>query len=362
MSTGSWIDALAAALVAESRATIVMVAHVSGSVPRESGTTMVVTRAALAGTIGGGHLEYEATRLAREALADDAPVTWVVRFPLAARVGQCCGGVATLVFATVDAAAHGWLESARACARSGAPFATVSRIGTGAAALPRLIVTADDVRGSLGDASADSAALTFVRARLAAGSRGGFVLPLPGASADSLAVHIERPDPFVVLLFGNGHVGRALVRVLGVLPIEVRWIDSRAEDFPADPPGNVDVVVTDVPEAELRSAPEGSFVLVMTHSHDLDFTLVETALARRDWRYVGMIGSRAKRAQLERRLAARGVAQERLASVTSPIGVALPGVQGKDPGSIAIAVAAELLACKAARAHPHTARFATPAR
>jgi xanthine dehydrogenase accessory factor len=362
MTTRDWLDPLSAALDAGGRATIVTVAHVSGSVPRESGATMVVARDAIAGTIGGGHLEYEATRLAREALDGDGLATFVVRFPLAARVGQCCGGVATLVFATVDAKAHAWIEWARACARSGAAFATVCRVTAGANAEARLVVTADDVRGSLGDAGADSAAIAFVRARLAGGASGGFVMGLPGRPGESLAVHVERPDPFVVLLFGNGHVGRALVRVLGVLPLEVRWIDSRAEDFPREVPPNAEVVVTDVPEAELRSAPEGSVVLVMTHSHDLDFTLVETALARRDWRYVGMIGSRAKRAQLERRLAARGVPAERLASVTSPIGAPLPGVGGKDPGSIAIAVAAELLAVKASRARPDTARFATPAR
>ena len=87
----------------------------------------------------------------------------------------------------------------------------------------------------------------------------------------------------------------------------------------------------------------------MTHSHALDFTLVETALARSDWRYVGMIGSAAKRAQLERRLAARGIARERLAAVVCPIGAPLPGLTGKAPGTIAVAVAAELMAAKAGR-------------
>ena len=132
----AWIDALASALGHDQRAALVVVAHVTGSVPRESGAAMVVTPGALAGTIGGGHLESEATRRAREALRADTPATWVVRFPLAARVGQCCGGVATLVFSTLTAEARGWLETARACARSGAPFATVARVAAGAAAMP----------------------------------------------------------------------------------------------------------------------------------------------------------------------------------------------------------------------------------
>jgi len=358
----AWIDSLATALERHGRAVLVVVAHVTGSVPRESGAAMVVSADALDGTIGGGHLEFEATRLAREALDGDAPATWIVRFPLAARVGQCCGGVATLVFATHACDGREWLEAARACARAGRPFATVSRVGAGAGAAPRLVVTTDDVRGSLGDAGHDSAAIAFVRARLAAGASGTLLMPVPGAAGESLVVQLTRPDPFDVLVFGNGHVGRALIRVLGVLPVQVRWIDARADDFPADPPANVEIVVTDVPEAELRAAPEGSFVLVMTHSHDLDFALVATALARDDLSYVGMIGSRAKRAQLERRLAQRGIAAERVAEVVCPIGAGLPGLGGKDPGSIAIAVAAELLATRAARAHPRTALLANPAR
>jgi xanthine dehydrogenase accessory factor len=380
-----WLGALERAVRAGNRAVLVVVAQVAGSVPRESGAAMVVTQDTTSGTIGGGHLEFEATRLAREALAGGslAPIgagaraaagggpgaqraadeatraTWIARFPLAARVGQCCGGVATLVFYALDDRARGWLDAARACARAEAPFACVARIGSMPA---RMIVTADDVRGTFDDPALDSTAIAFARARLMAGTAGTLLMPLPGEREASLVVQIERPDPFPVLVFGNGHVGRALIQVLGVLPAQVRWIDSREEDFPPSVPANVEVVVTDVPEAELREAPRGSFVLVLTHSHALDFALVESALARDDLRYVGMIGSRAKRAQLERRLTARGIAPERVASVACPIGAPLPGLTSKAPGSIAIAVAAQLLATKAAGVRPHAAlTLATPA-
>jgi xanthine dehydrogenase accessory factor len=369
-----WLDALERAARDGRRAVLVVVAQVSGSVPRESGAAMVVTPEGTRGTIGGGHLEFEATRLAREALPNPAPATWIVRFPLAARVGQCCGGVATLVFCALDGHARGWLDAARACARAEAPFACVARIDealplpadgerAGVRGSSRIVVTADDVRGTFDDAALDSAAIAFARSRLAAGTSGTLLMPLPGERDPSLVVQIERPDPFPVLVFGNGHVGRALIQVLGVLPAQVRWIDAREEDFPPSVPANVDVVVTDVPEAELREAPYGSFVLVLTHSHALDFALIETALARDDLRYVGMIGSRAKRAQLERRLTARGIAADRAGSVVCPIGAPLPGLASKAPGSIAIAVAAELLAVKAASVRPHaTLSLASPAR
>jgi xanthine dehydrogenase accessory factor len=344
----SWLAALASALDAHGRAALIVVTQVSGSTPRESGAAMVVTAAGASGTIGGGHLEHEAIRIAREALAHGTPATWIVRFPLAARVGQCCGGVATLAFAIVGDDARAWLDAARRCARAAAPFAIVGRMGSGRDVAVRLVVSADDARGSLGDASLDSATVALARARLAAGTHGAVLMALPGERDASLIVHLVHPDPFPVLLFGNGHVARALVAVLGVLPVQVRWVDAREADFPPDVPANVEVVATDVPDAELREAPPGSAVLVMTHSHPLDFALVEAALERDDWRYVGMIGSRSKRAQLERRLAARGVSAERLAFLTCPIGTRLHGLEGKAPGSIALAVAVELCAVRAA--------------
>ena len=76
----------------------------------------------------------------------------------------------------------------------------------------------------------------------------------------------------------------------------------------------------------------GAFVVVTTHSHALDFTLIEAALARDDWRYVGLIGSKSKRAQFERRLAARGHAAEALARVRCPIGTQGVDDQGQASG------------------------------
>jgi xanthine dehydrogenase accessory factor len=150
-----------------------------------------------------------------------------------------------------------------------------------------------------------------------------------------------------VLVFGNGHVGRALVQVLSALSTRIRWIDSRDNAFPDTVPANVEIVATDAPEDELRHAPKGAYVVVMTHSHALDFDLIETALKRDDWCYLGLIGSHSKRNQFEKRLAARGVEAAQLARIVCPIGASTaPGLRGKEPGVIAVAVAAELLALR----------------
>ena len=342
-SVVAWVDALADALASHGEAVLALVAVSRGSTPRDAGVAMVVTASDARGTIGGGHLEYETMRIARGLLRDGrGPGTWLVRFPLAASLGQCCGGVVTMAFSRVDAESATWLAPVLACAQASTPFALVSCVAPDARAGGRIVVTADDVRGSLGDVALDSAAIAAARARLRSGSEGASVVAREGDTAHPLLVHVERAAAFPVLVFGNGHVGRALVDVLGVVPAQVRWIDSREADFPARVPANVEVVATDAPEAFVVDAPRGAYVVVMTHSHALDFALVEAALARDDWRYLGLIGSLSKRRQFERRLAAHRLAADALARVRCPIGTSI-GVKGKHPGAIAIAVAAELL-------------------
>ena len=337
-----WLESLAEALARDGAAVLVVVASVQGSAPRETGTTMVVSASSCAGSIGGGHLEFEATRIARSALADRADTTWTVRFPLAARLGQCCGGVATLAFSRITRDQASWLDVALACARTGAPFALISAVESNAGAA-RLIVTADDARGSLGDTALDSASTALARTRLAGTAAGAALVPSTNDAQQTLLLQVERPDPFPVLVFGNGHVGRALVGVLGVLPAQVRWIDARGGDFPQHAPANVEIVVSEAPEDELRDAPSGAFIVVTTHCHALDYTLIETALARDDWRYIGLIGSGSKRAQFERRLAARGHAPDAMTRVHCPIGLRATTIKAKHPGAIAVAIAAELL-------------------
>lgn len=333
-----WTDALREAMARDEPAVLVVVAAASGSTPREAGAAMVVQRTTTAGTIGGGHLEFEAIRLAREALVQPLEGTsaWAVRFPLAARLGQCCGGVATLVFTTIDASASAWLDIVAGCHRASVCCAVVVPLGPAVDA-SRLVVMLDDARGTLGDAALDSAAIADARVRLGAEHGGTGLIDLHG---HGLFVHVVRPAAFPVAVFGNGHVGAALVQVLGALPAEVLWIDTREHAFPSHVPGNVAVVVTDDPAAEVASLPRGACLVTMTHSHALDFDIVEAALHRDDLAYIGLIGSRAKRSQFERRLAQRAVAPAALARVTCPIGA---GLASKEPGVIAVGVAAELL-------------------
>ena len=148
-----------------------------------------------------------------------------------------------------------------------------------------------------------------------------------------------------VALFGGGHVGRAVVHVLARLPMDLTWIDSRDEIFPADLPANVLCEHSDPVQAAVADLKPGSRVLIMSFSHAEDLDVVAACLARQrekgDLPYVGLIGSKTKWASFRQRLLARGYTEAELVHVTCPIG--MPGIPGKEPEVIAVAVAAQIL-------------------
>lgn len=158
-----------------------------------------------------------------------------------------------------------------------------------------------------------------------------------------------------VALFGGGHVGRAIVRALEPLPVRVHWIDSRDEIFPEGLPSHVNAEHSAPVEAAVADLAPGSRVLIMSFSHAEDLEIVAACLKRLrahdDLPFVGLIGSKSKWGTFRHRLEARGFGADELARITCPIGV--PGVVGKEPEVIALAVTAQLM-MQRAPGHPLT--------
>ena len=248
------------------KAVLVTVQSTQGSVPRGPGTHMVVFAQAEQGTIGGGHLEFQALAHARLLLKGQTEQIHL-RQVLGPSLGQCCGGAVDLVFEQISAVD-----------------------------LPRLRTQLKPLR---------------------------------------------RP----LALFGGGHVGKALVHTLAPLPFAVRWIDSRDEIFPVDVPDEVDCEHSNPVQAAVADLVPGSRVLIMSFSHAEDLDIVVACLkrvrAQDDLPFVGLIGSATKWATFRHRLEDRGFIAEEIARITCPIGV--PGITGKEPEVIAVAVAAQLL-------------------
>jgi xanthine dehydrogenase accessory factor len=228
------------------------------------------------------------------------------------------------------------------------------------AAGTRMLVDAACVAGTIGGGHLELRAIEQARTMLAAGSRApllhevalgptlgqccGGALTLRFAALDAAALAAwPAPAPrFALQLYGAGHVGRAIVALLAGIDCRVWWIDERADEFPAavEPP-HIERLCVEPVEAEVAAAPAGAFYLVLTHSHDLDLRIAEAILRRGDFGYFGLIGSRTKRARFVHRFEQRGIARDAIDRMTCPIGV--PGIAGKEPEVIAVAVAAQLL-------------------
>ncbi|MFZ0186409.1 MAG: xanthine dehydrogenase accessory protein XdhC [Trebonia sp.] len=153
----------------------------------------------------------------------------------------------------------------------------------------------------------------------------------------------------VVALFGVGHVGYELARILSRLPIQLLLVDSRAEQLDRvrladviDGAAEVGIYHTLLGEQVLEQLPRGAHVVIMTHDHAEDYALCDAALRlNQPLGGIGLIGSAAKWTRFQAQLAAAGHSPEMIARITCPIGQ--PGITGKDPAVIAVAVAAALL-------------------
>ena len=269
----------------------VCVADTKGSVPRESGASMIVTRDEARGTIGGGHLELKAIEFARaQCLANaaaNATASTLRHFPLGPALGQCCGGAVSVLFVPVVAAMRDELTELARMESAGGIFYLVRSTDTG----ERVHV-----------------ALEFT--------------------------------PWPVCVFGAGHVGKAIVEVMSALPCTITWIDEREAEFPAHAASNVTVLASNSPADEVATIASGAQVLVLTHSHALDLAICFALLVRTDHSYCGLIGSATKAATFRRRFAQRGITANDASRIMCPIGE--PSLTGKHPGVIAVGVAADL--------------------
>ena len=270
---------------------LVHVESTQGSAPREAGTWMAVFAAALVGTVGGGHLEYVAVARARALLTTSAATRLqTARTPDDGRVIQPANQTMRFALGPALGQCCGGVVHVR--------FEPVS-----AQDVPALTTRLQQAR-----------------------------------------LHTLVP----VALFGGGHVGHALTRLLvnlPDLPFALTWIDSRDGIFPSGLPSQVVCEHSDPVQAAVRHLSPQSRVLIMSFSHAEDLDILSACLQRQresaDLPYIGLIGSKTKWATFRRRLEARGYTDMELSHVTCPIGV--PGIAGKEPEVIAVAVAAQLL-------------------
>jgi len=338
----NWLAQLQSLVAQNIPTMIVTVASVKGSTPREPGAKMLITPDSSFGTIGGGHLEFKATGIAREQLLSH-PVQMLHRFPLGASLGQCCGGLVNLLFEPVTSDAQ-WLT----LLKHNSPIDSSTVMVTAASdkfGEGKLIVTESGLLGSLGRPEYDRLAQSIAQKQLHQNSdamlRALSVNSTEEGSSDLFLFEPLQTSDFHIVLFGAGHVGKALVNIIQPLNSRITWIDNRDNSFPSGLASNISGITSDCPEDEVDNCPFGCYFLVMTQDHSLDQRICEAILKKSDFRYFGLIGSQTKRRRFEQRLSLRGFAPADLAAMQCPVGVG--GINSKQPAAIAVSIAADLL-------------------
>ncbi|GAA1059304.1 xanthine dehydrogenase accessory protein XdhC [Agromyces bracchium] len=230
----------------------------------------------------------------------------------------------------------------------------------------KMVVAPSEVVGTVGGGNLEQTALARAHEMLGAGAAEPELLTLTlsdRAAADygvqccgGEVTMLLEPLPVVpaVAIFGLGHVGLELARILARHPIELDLVDSREAMLSSDRVGEpgasgpfADAVATirvhhlRVPEAALAELPSGAHVLVMTHDHAEDLAICDTALRTPGLASIGLIGSRSKWARFRTQLASAGHDEAALHRIETPIGI--DGIRSKEPAAIAVSVAAELL-------------------
>ncbi|MEM0912347.1 MAG: xanthine dehydrogenase accessory protein XdhC [Pseudomonadota bacterium] len=262
---------------------LITVIRAAGSTPRDNGTKMVVTGDSQFDTVGGGHLEFEAVQRAREMLAKGETCQDIISYPLSSKLGQCCGGAVKLLF-------------------------------------------------------------------------------------EVMLDHQQH-----VAVFGAGHVAQALVPILAQLPLQIHWVESRENwlnkperntafessasgvDADANAPvnlaeaarriasiySNITPITNDAPVDVISVLPRNTWIIILTHNHQLDYELVEASLRHIDSDYIGMIGSKTKAKRFRTRLEHRGFNQEQIDRLISPIGDL--NISGKRPVEVAVSISAQIM-------------------
>lgn len=301
VSGADWLPLLQEIIAKEGRAILAMVTANRGSTPRDKGSWMIITPQSLRGTLGGGELEYRSWQTALSML--DRELAWqrrYVQWHLGPDLGQCCGGATEILLEPVDHTAKVWLDqvSKPQASHLGIYFSTDANIPP---------------------------------------------CPMPYAEKEEghwQAIGSQRP---LLVVIGGGHVGQTLIKMAASLPIQTWLVDGR-DSWLANfkPPPHSRLMIGD-PLTFVENIPANAAVVIMTHSHDLDYQLGGKLLARRDLSFLGVIGSKTKTARFRKHWADDGLIGPEGFPPYWQMPLAPHAPAGKEPGIISLGILGEIM-------------------
>ena len=282
----------------------VLILKTFGSAPRDEGTTMLIWDSGQFGTIGGGELEYQVTRLAKKIIIDNKG-SRIKKFSLGPDMGQCCGGAVELLIEILDETKVKFIS-----------------VDDGFFARP---VFKDEKSLNV------QALIKSYRNKS---------VPIKTSFKDGWLFEPVTKEKELVWIYGAGHVGTAIANILSKLSqFSVTCIDTSQDRYPDNFPKTVKKLITKNPAHIVQYAPSETHHLILTYSHALDLEICHQLL-QHNFATAGLIGSKTKWARFKKRLNELNYTFEQINRIICPIGE--PSF-GKSPYEIAIGVASMLL-------------------
>ena len=255
-----------------------------------------------------------------------------------------------------------WYEAINVCQQQGLGYVIITVL-LSAGSTPReagckMIVSAGEQFDTIGGGHLEHEAVQTARELLANNKQAQKTVSYPlssrlgqccgGAVKVLYEVHVNHDQHMAV--FGAGHVAQSLVPMLAQLPMQISWVDSRDNFFNGESSRvsqsslaltNVKAITNDDPTEELAKLPDNTWVIILTHNHQLDYELVETALKLPTLGFVGMIGSQTKAKNFMTKLEHRGFNALQMSKFISPIGdLSIPG---KRPLEVSVSICAQII-------------------
>jgi xanthine dehydrogenase accessory factor len=350
----SWLKHLRTAIALNNGFVLITIIATKGSTPCSHGDKIVYTdNEVIFGSIGGGNLEYKALSTAKEMLNLNDNSNQLIKYPLGATLGQCCGGYVKVLFESFVGnysslkGEDSWVEKVSRYYIESEDFILATSIDNDKDSKldkQKFLLKQNDFYSS----SEDKQLSNFVKdhsLKLLQNSQCSTLIEFENESGSGSTICLEKvvfSELLPVAIFGAGHISRALMPILINLPIKLFWIDDRQEQFDKfqGDTSQIKIICDDMVEIT-SDLPDNVYCLVITYSHQIDFEVCEKMIIQNNFSYLGMIGSSIKGNKFRDRFKQKNYSEEVINKFTCPIGEKHKFL--KSPTAIAVTIAMDLM-------------------
>ncbi len=350
----SWLKPIKTALALNNGFVLITIIATKGSTPCSNGDKIVYTsNEAVFGSIGGGNLEFKALSFAKEMLNLKNNSNQLIKYPLGATLGQCCGGYVKVMFESFLRPnsslkdKDSWIEKASKLLNSSEDFVLATSIDNDKNARldkHKFLFTQKSFYSSSGDKKLSQFVESHASKLLQASQSPTIVefMDDEGLKSDICLEKVASSELLPVAIFGAGHISRALMPILINLPVKLFWIDDRQDQFDKylGETSQIKIICDDL-VASVSDLPDNIYCLVITYSHKIDFEICEKMIIQNNFSYLGMIGSSIKGKKFRDRFIQKSYSEEVVNKFTCPIGEKQKFL--KSPTAIAVTIAMDLI-------------------